>query len=484
MNKNNKAMMFDLQEKDETIIKVIGVGGGGGNAVQHMFKQGIAGVGFAVSNTDNQALESNEVPFKIRLGQSITSGRGAGSKPEVGKEACIESIDDVRKFLEGDTQMLFVTAGMGGGTGTGAAPIIAKAAKEMGILTVGIVTLPFKFEGMARKRLALEGLNQLKKNVDSILVISNEKIKEIYGDKPLTEAFSHADDVLATAAKGIAEIVTLPGMINTDFADVKTVMENSGVAIMSNGIASGESRAHKVVDMALNSALLEDNDIRGAKAMLLNITYGSEEITMDEVTTITDTIEQEVGLGTFLIWGVGHDENLGENISITLVATGLSEGSIARTKSEQRIVSIDQDDSKDEMFRTEFVDEELSNHNVVIFDDDDVQRTIETLESQTRIAQNTYLLEEEAEEQVRENTRRLAELETKRNKFREQNRKTLDDPTTVNQYENQPAYKRRNAILDELSGNEMEGNSGFTVGVDEEMPLGHSNNSFIHDNVD
>ncbi|HRG67053.1 MAG TPA: cell division protein FtsZ, partial [Saprospiraceae bacterium] len=273
-------MKFNIPNYNHSIIKVIGVGGGGGNAVGHMFRQGIIGVDFAICNTDAQAMETSPIDKKISLGPSLTDGRGAGSKPETGKEACIESIDEIRSFLADGTKMLFVTAGMGGGTGTGAAPIIAKAAKEMGILTVGIVTLPFHFEGLRRKRQALEGLENLKKNVDAILVISNDKLKEMYGDLTLTQAFDNADNVLSTAAKSIAEIITVPGYINVDFEDVNFVMKDSGVALMGYGEAEGMARARIYIHMALTSPLLEENDIRGAKHILLNITSGNKEVTM------------------------------------------------------------------------------------------------------------------------------------------------------------------------------------------------------------
>nr|HPK09411.1 cell division protein FtsZ [Saprospiraceae bacterium] len=328
-------MLFDLPKKDDNIIKVLGVGGGGGNAVAHMFNQGITGVDFAVCNTDKQAMDKNPVTTKIILGPNLKEGRGAGSIPEVGKQACIESIDEVRSFLNDGTKMLFITAGMGGGTGTGAAPIIAKAAKEMGILTVGIVTLPFKFEGLKRQRQAAEGLENLKKNVDSFLVISNDRLREIYGNLSLTGAFSKADDILTTAAKGIAEIITVPGIVNVDFEDVNTVMRNSGVTIMGNAVSEGEERARKAISAALNSPLLEDNDIRGAQHILLNITSGTKEMTMDEIGEITDYVQEEAGFGTDLIWGHCTDESLGEKISITLIATGFSEGSARKNQTTE-----------------------------------------------------------------------------------------------------------------------------------------------------
>ena len=265
-------MLFE--ERHNSIIKVIGVGGGGGNAVAYMYQQGITGVDFAICNTDHQALDASPIPIKVQLGPNLTEGMGAGSVPEVGKQSCIESIDEIRKFLETDTKMLFITAGMGGGTGTGAAPIIAKAAKEMDILTVAIVTLPFKFEGLRRMNQALEGLETLKKNVDSVLVISNDRLRTMFGNLSLKNAFGKADDILTTAARGIAEIITVPGYINVDFKDVSTVMKNSGVSIMGYAEAEGEGRAKMAVEEAINSPLLEDNDIRGAQHILLNISSG------------------------------------------------------------------------------------------------------------------------------------------------------------------------------------------------------------------
>ncbi|HMV23385.1 MAG TPA: cell division protein FtsZ, partial [Saprospiraceae bacterium] len=268
-------MRFVMQNDKKSIIKVIGVGGGGSNAVNHMFKKGIEGVDFAVCNTDNQALDQSPVPVKIQLGPSLTDGRGAGSKPNVGKQACIESKAEIEKFLATGTKMLFVTAGMGGGTGTGAAPEIAKIAQEMDILTVGIVSLPFSFEGNKRITQGNEGLEELKKNVDTLVVISNDKMRSIYGNLSMSEAFGKADDILTVAAKGIAEIITVAGYINVDFEDVNTVMRNSGVAIMGTASAEGDDRAKKAVDMALTSPLLEDGCIQGAKHILLNITSGS-----------------------------------------------------------------------------------------------------------------------------------------------------------------------------------------------------------------
>ncbi len=312
-------LKFDLPKNQSSIIKVIGVGGGGSNAVTHMFKQGIRGVDFMICNTDCQALDTSPVPLKIQLGNK---GLGAGSIPQVGREAATENIDEIRKILESNTKMVFITAGMGGGTGTGAAPVIASLARELGILTVGIVTLPFSFEGRKRTQQAQAGIEELRKSVDTLLIICNDKLRELEGDLKLSEAFNKADNILTVAAKGIAEIITVTGYINVDFEDVKTVMKDSGKAIMGSGMASGENRALEAVQEAMSSPLLDDANIRGASNILLYISSGSEEITLDEVMEITDYIQHEAGSSADIIWGNGTDETLGDKISITLIATG------------------------------------------------------------------------------------------------------------------------------------------------------------------
>lgn len=327
----------NMQEKKGSVIKVIGVGGGGGNALNYMYKLGIHDVDFVICNTDSQALANSPVPLKVQLGSSLTEGRGAGNRPEVGKQAALENIEDVREALTDHTKMVFITAGMGGGTGTGGAPVIAEACKQKGYLTVGIVTIPFRNEGKRRRNQAIEGIGLLENHVDALLVINNERIREIYGDFGISEAFSKADNVLATAAKGIAEIITVPGYINVDFADVETVMRKSGLALMGTGIASGKDRAARAVEQALNSPLLNNSDIRGAKNILLNITSGSQEITMDEVGTITDYVQNKAGFDADLIWGNGKDENLGEEISVTLIATGFGKSSIASITGDHSI---------------------------------------------------------------------------------------------------------------------------------------------------
>ncbi len=315
-------MQFEMLKDKSSIIKVIGVGGGGGNAVNHMYRQGITGVDFIICNTDAQALEFSPIPNKVQLGASLTEGMGAGSIPEVGKNSAIENIDDIKNMLGNTTKMLFITAGMGGGTGTGASPIIAKAAKELDILTVAIITTPFSFEGKRRKMQAEDGLEELKNYVDSYLVISNDRMREIFGNLTLGSAFAQADDILTTAAKGIAEIITVPGYINVDFKDVRTVMKDSGVSIMGSFAASGENRAIEAVQGALASPLLKDNEIEGARYILLNISSGTSEVTMDEVSIITDYIQDKAGLSADLIWGNCIDENLGDNLSVTIIATG------------------------------------------------------------------------------------------------------------------------------------------------------------------
>ena len=323
MSKNND-MEFDIPKDQSSIIKVIGVGGGGGNAVNHMYNQGIKGVDFVICNTDQQALDISPVPIKMQLGASLTEGRGAGAIPEIGKNAAIENIDDIKAFLQTNTKMVFITAGMGGGTGTGAAPVIAKVAKDMGILTVGIVTVPFSFEGRKRKLQAEEGLEEMRKNVDTLLIINNDRLREMFGNLSLGNAFAQADDVLAIAAKGIAEVISVTGMVNVDFNDVSTVMRNSGVAIMGSAVAEGENRAIEAVRTSLASPLLNDNDIQGAKYVLLNITYGSKEILMDEIGEITDYIQDEAGATADVIWGHGYDESLGDKLCVTIIATGFN----------------------------------------------------------------------------------------------------------------------------------------------------------------
>jgi cell division protein FtsZ len=315
---------FDLPKNQSNVIKVIGVGGGGSNAINHMFKQGIKGVDFIICNTDAQALANSPVPNKIQLGVHLTEGLGAGANPEVGQQSAIESIDEIEKMLDTNTKMIFITAGMGGGTGTGAAPVIAQLAKERDILTVGIVTIPFQFEGKVRQEQALQGVERLRKQVDSLIVINNNKLREVYGNLGFKAGFSKADEVLATASRGIAEVITHHYTQNIDLKDAKTVLSNSGTAIMGSAVASGDDRAKIAIKSALDSPLLNDNKITGAKNVLLLIVSGSQEITIDEIGEINDFIQTEAGNSANIIMGVGEDDTLEDSVSVTIIATGFN----------------------------------------------------------------------------------------------------------------------------------------------------------------
>ncbi len=315
---------FDLPKNQSNVIKVIGVGGGGSNAINHMFKQGIKGVDFVVCNTDAQALQNSPVPNKIQLGLNLTEGLGAGANPQVGQQSAIESISEIEKMLDTNTKMVFITAGMGGGTGTGAAPVIAQLSKERDILTVGIVTMPFQFEGKNRLEQAVEGIEKLRKQVDSLIVINNNKLREVYGNLGFKAGFSKADEVLSTASRGIAEVITHHYTQNIDLKDAKTVLSNSGTAIMGSATASGEDRAKQAIITALDSPLLNDNKITGAKNVLLLIVSGSNEITIDEIGEINEHIQTEAGHNANIIMGVGEDESLGEAIAVTVIATGFN----------------------------------------------------------------------------------------------------------------------------------------------------------------
>ena len=324
---------FDDPETKPNIIKVMGVGGGGSNAVTHMFSDGIIGVDFVLCNTDDQALQRSPVENKLHIGDHAL---GAGNVPAVGRKAAEDTEEKIREVLSDDTKMLFITAGMGGGTGTGAAPVVARISKELGILTVGIVTLPFSFEGKRRQQQAAEGIAELRKYVDALLVISNDKLRDEYGDMKLTDAFKKADDVLKIAAKGIAEIITVTGYVNVDFEDVNNVMRNSGKAIMGSGYAKGEDRALRAVEEAVNSPLLDDSDITGAKNILVYITSGTEEVTLDEVSDINEYVQKATGMVSEVIWGNGEDIDLEDGLRVTLIATGFGNDN----KKEQEPVKI------------------------------------------------------------------------------------------------------------------------------------------------
>lgn len=474
---SNEIMNFDLTLNSGSIIKVIGVGGGGGNAVNHMFRAGIRDVDFMVCNTDAQALVNSPVPYKIQLGASLTEGRGAGNKPETGREAAMENIEDVKEVLKNNTKMVFITAGMGGGTGTGGAPVLAQAAKELGILTVGIVTIPFRNEGRRRIKQAVEGIAAMEKHVDSLLVINNERIREMFGDSKISDAFAKADNILTTAAKGIAEIITVPGYINVDFADVETVMRNSGVALMGTGIASGPDRAVVAVEEALNSPLLNNNDIMGAQNILLNITSGEEEITMDEIGDITDFVQEKAGNSADLIWGNGIDESLGDQISVTIIATGFSTSSIPEMVINQ---------SQEKTYHTLQDDDVLDINSVT---KKEVKSSVENeLYGAKNVKQKTFEFEinsgtfDDFEELYGHSGKPTKNLVKETG---EPVDVTETSEETVEELENIPAYRRKNSKLFGFKKKVDDKFSRLTISPDENNNVTlRDNNSFLHDNVD
>ena len=354
--KNIGSITFDLPKNQSNVIKVIGIGGGGSNAINHMFLQGIKGVDFVICNTDAQALQNSGVPNKIQLGVNLTEGLGAGANPEIGEQAALESLEDIRRMLDTNTKMVFITAGMGGGTGTGAAPVIAKIAKEMDILTVGIVTMPFQFEGKIRNIQAQQGIEILRDHVDSLVVINNNKLREVYGNLGFKAGFSKADEVLSTASRGIAEVITHHYTQNIDLRDAKTVLSNSGTAIMGSSTSSGTNRAHEAILKALDSPLLNDNKITGAKNVLLLIVSGSQEITIDEIGEINDHIQAEAGYGANIIMGVGEDESLEDAIAVTIIATGFDveqQDDITNTEAKKVVHALEDDQAMEQDLNTE-----------------------------------------------------------------------------------------------------------------------------------
>jgi cell division protein FtsZ len=499
-------MLFDLPKDEPSIIKIIGVGGGGSNAVTHMYKQGIIGVDYAICNTDAQAMHLSPVPTKISLGQILTEGRGAGSKPSVGKQACVESLDEIKRFLDDGTKMVFITAGMGGGTGTGAAPIIAKASQELGILTVGIVTLPFTFEGKIRVGNGMEGLEELRKNVDCLVIISNDKLRDIYGNLSISQAFGEADNILCTAAKGIAEIITVPGYVNVDFEDVNTTMRGSGVAIMGTAAIEGENRAFRAADQALRSPLLEDNDIFGAKNILVNITSGVKEATMDEIFEITQFVQEKAGENANLIWGNCFDERLGEKLAVTIIATGFDvNGRVPAGLNTQRqpnpaadrqVVSLDDDDLNGKKHRPSLftitaeepyipADEKAASERVIVFEN--IRETVENIRRTTPVNSDPYLSGMDEEAITPEERRKRIEVAQRRRQEalnRPINVVKLNSPQTIIDLESQPAYLRKSINLDDVPDAEKHEMSNWTISMEEEGEIKVGGNSFLHDNVD
>jgi cell division protein FtsZ len=553
-------MEFDLPKETSSIIKVIGVGGGGSNAVNHMYNQGIIGVDFIVCNTDRQALDISPVPYKIQLGTSLTEGLGAGAMPEIGMNAAIENIDEIREVLSKNTKMVFVTAGMGGGTGTGAAPVIAQTAREMGILTVGIVTVPFGFEGRKRRQQAEEGLERIRENVDTLLVINNERLREISGNLTLGNAFAQADDVLTIAAKGIAEVISVTGSINVDFNDVRTAMKDSGHAIMGSATAEGEDRAITAVQKALSSPLLNDNDINGAQYVLLNITYGDKEVLMDEISEITDYIQEEAGSTADVIWGHGYDATLGDKIGITLIATGFNSTPITGfEKAPAKTVRSLEEEPKNEIVRpldsptqvnsytpptvteelkaepflkneleeltpllnvvtpivttvaTPHIENELSEEEPFIKSSEPLKTESEGIQFSWDISTPSvneplavtepepsadkvvrHVLEDETVEKVNlDNVTAKTILSPEEQQRRTQERMSKIQEYTVklkkaegiSEFENEPAFVRRNIQLDNAPRSTQERVSRFGL-TEDENGTSLRNNNFLHDNVD
>jgi cell division protein FtsZ len=399
----------DETKKSNSIIKVIGVGGGGGNAVENMFEEGIQNVDFIIANTDKQVLRDSKIPIKLALGEDLTEGLGAGNNPDIGKNAAIESSEKIKDLLSKDTKMVFITAGMGGGTGTGAAPIIAQIARELGILTIAVVTIPFAFEGEHRIEQALVGLSEMQNHVDSMLVINNEKISEVYKDLQVSSAFAYADKVLTTAVKGIAEIITKRGLINVDFADVKSVMQDSGVAVMGTGYGEDQNRGLQAVQNAINSPLLNNNDIKGAKNLLVNIySPKDDEITQEELSKINIYLQEKAGHKANLIWGLTHDESLEKGqCAVTVIAT-------------------------------EF------NDNIIPSIEDIKSGQSHIYEAQKQTSENNSSINNDSEE-----NKHISEIKSKIERAKENiskiNRKPIDytDDEIVNKYYNEPAYLRQ-----------------------------------------
>lgn len=429
---------FDLPKNQSNVIKVIGVGGGGSNAINHMFQQGIKGVDFVICNTDAQALKSSGVPNKIQLGVNLTEGLGAGANPQIGEQSAVESFEDIQGMLDSNTKMVFITAGMGGGTGTGAAPIIAKMAKDLDILTVGIVTMPFQFEGKMRCEQAQKGIENLRNVVDSLIVINNNKLREVYGNLGFKAGFSKADEVLSTAARGIAEVITHHYTQNIDLRDAKTVLSNSGTAIMGSATASGQNRAQDAIRKALDSPLLNDNKITGAKNVLLLIVSGSHEITIDEIGEINDHIQDEAGYGANIIMGVGEDETLEESIAVTIIATGFNidqQDEITNTETKKVIHSLE--------------------------DDQSLEQDLNTIERDPAIIRPDIELKEEVQETVVKHTLEMDEEdETPQNNFQAEDAATVED--TLDLIPTTEIIKNISVVYDEVLS-EVEENEEFII---------------------
>ena len=489
-------MKFDLPKNQSSVIKVIGVGGGGSNAVNHMINQGIKGVDFIICNTDAQALDQSQVFTKIQLGMSLTEGLGAGENPQIGEQSAIESEKEIREILGKNAKMVFVTAGMGGGTGTGAAPIIARISKELDILTIGIVTAPFGFEGPKRASQAQEGIEKMREYVDSLIVINNNKLLEVYGDLEVEAGFAKADEILMVAARSIAEVITQKCTINIDLNDAKTILKDSGTAIMGSGKASGDNRAQKVVEDALDSPLLNDNHIKGASQILLLILSGNQGIKIHEIDEISNYLQKEAGGGANVILGLGKDLTLDNEISITIIATGvLGKNVDPATGFEQRTVHLLKPDLDAVNVSDSDADSDAVNVSDSDADSDAVGLSSNTLEfvkesqlqevRQKSITKTSILTEDIISDDVdnvsESNMQRAEERKKRLQKFHNLN---FNNQVVLQELEDEPAYKRQGLELDDVSHSSEEPVSRVFLESKEDQVELKNNNSFLHDNVD
>ncbi len=493
---NEDIMNFDLPVERSSIIKVLGIGGGGNNAVNNMFDKGIKDVNFIVCNTDHQALEKSPVPVKVQIGESITEGRGAGSKPEVGRDAAMENIRDVMDAISGNTKMVFLTTGMGGGTGTGAIPVIARACREAGLLTIAVVTIPFKSEGKIRISYAIDGITELKDSVDSLLVINNEKLREIYGNLGVSSAFSKADDILTVAVKGIAEIITVAGYINVDFADVETVMKNSGVALLGMGTASGENRAVRAIENALSSPLLNSNDVTGAKSILINISSGSgeHELTMDELGEITDYMYEAASEDALIIRGISQDESLGESISVTVIATGFEANDIFQVSKARKLHRVELlqpvnpvpphmiPERGESLFS---VRDKLSGAIITSLEDEiqgELDFNPENVEEINELRRPAQAMAEEEKEKSATTLRKVKHMQ---NILKKEGLSNNTMKENIDTFEDVPAYIRRNMSIGSEEAQKESRMSKFTLSSDDDQePVLRENNAYLNDNVD
>ena len=485
-------MTFDLPKNQSSVIKVIGVGGGGGNAVNYMINEGIKGVDFILCNTDAQALEMGEASTKVQLGVDLTEGLGAGEDPSKGAEAAIESEGVIRDILVKNTKMVFITAGMGGGTGTGAAPIIAKISKELDILTIGIVTVPFGFEGPKRLRQAQDGIDEMRQYVDSLIIINNDRLVEVYGDLGLKSGFAKADETLMVAAKGISEVITQKCLVNIDLNDARTVLRNSGTAIMGSAKAHGQNRAKEVVKMALDSPLLNDNHIKGANQILLLIMSGHDEATLNEIGEINHYLQHEAGGNANIIMGAGEDLSLQDNISVTVIATGVlgQEFNPITGEHERVVVSLHSESNEN-------IEDES---NVIELGDNQIKADVLNVNTKKSIVNETETILDDTqmsnilEDQPRKNIINdnlddykddvKMRVEDRRNRLLKFSNVNFNNQTYIKELEDEPAYKRQGIELDKIEHSSYESNSRIVVDFNEDDNELKSDNSFLHDNVD